>query len=316
MNIPIISIVVPVYNVEKYVGHCIQSILNQTYNKFELILVDDGSTDDSGKLCDEWAEKDNRIVVIHKENGGLSDARNAGIEIAKGEYLAFVDSDDYISPSMYQRLFSSVNNYDADIAMCLAYNIYDDDSTYYDIEFGNLTIFQKNEILKSLFNHKLNNFAWNKLYKRELFNDIRYPKGKIYEDLFTTYRLLDKCNKVVLDSSQLYYYRIRKDSIMGKARKVINPDKFQAFDEITDFLQGRDEVLSAAKKYMADDLVADVFKVIAAGTIKENAAFFGGIKQFLQNDIPFNKEKIVLYLSVCALWVLTFRYRIKKRLGS
>lgn len=312
---PQISIIVPVYKVEKYLEHCVNSILNQTFDDFELILVDDGSPDGCPQRCDEMAKKDNRIIVIHKTNGGLSDARNKGIDIAKGKYIAFVDSDDYIACDMYEKLYNNLKQNNADIAMCRAHNIYDDDFEHHKYNEGEIRVFLNDDILKALYSKKLDNFAWNKLYKRELFQNIRYPYGKIYEDLFTTYKLLDLSNCVVTDASKMYYYRIRKDSIMGKARRVINVDKFEAFAEIEKHFKDRTHVLNMAFEYACNDLMSDVFKVIGAQSVKENKPFFDELKLFVkQHRLKKSKAGKVLWLATHALWILKLRYSMQKLL--
>ena len=316
MKEPKISVIVPVYKVEKYLTHAVDSIINQTYKNLEIILVDDGSPDLCGKICDEYAKKDARIKVIHKENGGLADARNAGIDIAEGDFFGFVDSDDYLAPDMYERLLHNLIENDAQISMCLAYIVYDDDMSFYDIKKGEIKVFSEGEILENLFCGCLNNFAWNKLYKKELFQSIRYPKGKIYEDLFTTYKLFGLCKKVVFDGSKLYYYRIRKDSIMGMARRVIHLDKFEAFYEILNYSKDNKTLLDKAKAYMADDLAADTFKVIAADATDDNSAFFDKVKAFIKDaGLERSKSRTVLVLATRALWLLKLRYRLQKITG-
>ncbi len=316
MDKPLISIVVPIYKVEKYLEHCVKSILNQTITDIEVILVDDGSPDNCGAICDELAKTDSRIKVIHKPNGGLSDARNAGIEIAQGKYIGFIDSDDYIAPQMFEKLLGAIETQKADVSMCYACNIYDDDMEYRPCKTGDVTVFEGEEIMEALFRMKLNNFAWNKLYKIELFKEIRYPYGKIYEDLFTTYRIFGLCERVALDESQMYYYRIRRDSIMGKARKVINTDKFQAFSEIQEYLKGS-YVSRIAAEYMESDLMSDVFKVLVADTVKENKPFFDLLKLFItEQRIKMTKPYITLWLATHCIWILKLRYKIQKLIGA
>ncbi len=316
MDKPLISIVVPIYKVEKYLEHCVKSILNQTITDIEVILVDDGSPDNCGAICDELAKTDSRIKVIHKPNGGLSDARNAGIDIAEGKYIGLVDSDDYIAPTMYEKLLKAIEENKADASMCYACNIYDDDMEYRPCKTGDVDVFEGDAILDALFDKKLNNFAWNKLYKRELFDNIRYPFDKIYEDLFTTYKIFGNCKKVALDTSQMYYYRIRRDSIMGKARKVINTDKFEAFSEITEYTKGM-KVHSKAVLYMQNDLMSDVFKVLVADTIDENRSFFNLLKTFVKGQKrEITKPYITLWIATHCIWVLKLRYKIQKLIGA
>ena len=178
---PKISIIVPVYNVEKYLEKCVKSILNQTFTDFELILVDDGTPDSSGVICDQFAEKDERIKVIHKKNGGLSDARNTGIEVAKGEYIGFVDSDDYIAEDMYELLYTNIVNEEADLSICGIYDVYENKEAQKRIR--QYMILNKFEAIKVILEAKIVSVhAVNKLYKKELFTHVRYPVGKITED--------------------------------------------------------------------------------------------------------------------------------------
>ena len=210
----LVSVIVPIYKVEKYLRKCIDSILEQTYRNLEIILVDDGSPDDCGRICDEYAEKDPRIKVIHKENGGLSDARNWGIEKAAGDYIAFVDSDDWIKADMIEYLLHGISEYHADIAVCNLYYVsqykytvknYSEDKTY-----------TAKDMLFELFDDKIDNYAWNKLYKRELWSDVRYPVGKNFEDILTIYKVLEKAKNIVVLKEPKYYYLLRDDSISGR----------------------------------------------------------------------------------------------------
>ncbi len=212
---PLISVIVPIYNVEKYLDRCIESIVNQTYENLEIILVDDGSPDKSPKMCDEWAKKDKRIKVIHKENGGLSDARNSGIDIAKGEYLTFIDSDDYVEKDYVEFLYKNLIDNNADISMGKQYVRYPDKT----LNTGSEEIYIVNPhdcFDKLLYSEDFDVSAWAKLYKKELFKEVRYPVGRLFEDSATTYKLIDKSKIVVLNSKPIYNYIIREDSITTK----------------------------------------------------------------------------------------------------
>ena len=208
----LISVVVPVYKVEKYLERCIQSIVTQSYGNIEIILVDDGSPDKCPIICDQWKEKDSRIRVIHKKNGGLSDARNEGIRIAKGEYIAFVDSDDYVHPQFIEILYSVITQRQADVVAC-EYEEVSADSVlnvtkkiyFDDISFKQLIEYTPTAIA---FN------VWNKLYKRELFDSIQFPVGKIHEDVGIWWELLYYAKNIVAISDRLYYYCQNQDSIM------------------------------------------------------------------------------------------------------
>ena len=214
-----ISVIVPIYNVERYLRECVDSILAQTYTNIEIILVNDGSLDRCGDICDEYARKDNRIVVINKENGGLSDARNAGIDIASGEYLHFIDSDDWVEADMLEVLYHNLVKHDADISCC---------GYFYSYVNSNKPLNDKDEII--IFNNKqaieqilldkyktMPTIAPCKLYKRYIFNEIRYPFGKHHEDEFVIVDVLSKAHIIVIDTTPKYYYRQRKGSIVRGA---------------------------------------------------------------------------------------------------
>lgn len=215
MGNDLISIIIPVYKVEEYLEKCIESVLKQTYTNLQIILVDDGSPDNCGKICYEYAKKDPRIEVIHKVNGGLSDARNVGIAKAKGKYIGFVDSDDYIKEDMYEILINLIKEYDADVSICNLYDVIDGKEYIRNNENG-IQEYSRLEILKEvLLDKNIQSYAWNKLYKKELFDEIKYPIGKKYEDIGTTFYVFEKCNKIVVTSKPEYYYLKRSDSLVN-----------------------------------------------------------------------------------------------------
>lgn len=213
---PKLSVVVPVYKVEQYIHQCVDSILDQTFTDFEIILVDDGSPDKCGEICDEYAKKDSRVKVIHKKNGGLSDARNFGIDIAQGEYITFVDSDDKIDKYMYYDMLKNLEENDLDIICCDTYIVRGNNKKFRP-RYDNDKIFDKNESIVEILNGNIDNAAWNKIYKRCLFEKIRYPKGRIYEDVATTYKLFYLANRVGYLKKPYYYYYKRKGSIVASA---------------------------------------------------------------------------------------------------
>lgn len=214
-----LSIVVPVYNVEKYITKCIESILIQQYENMEIILVDDGSTDRSGKICDSFAEIDSRVKVIHQINQGLSAARNAGIDMAVGEYITFVDSDDYIHPQMYSVMMEQFKDVRTDIVVCDYQEVQEGESQSIKEVNNLMPVLMDTSVLKNgyLMYEKKTRFvvAWNKIYRRKLFEGIRYPIGKVHEDAFTTYKLMYVARDVVYIDCPLYFYLIRSTSIMG-----------------------------------------------------------------------------------------------------
>lgn len=229
-----VSIIVPVYQVEKYIRQCVDSILAQTFTDFELILVDDGSKDMSGKICDEYAGMDGRVKVIHKENGGLSDARNIGMDQAVGHYFMFVDSDDYIAPTMVECLYENISNEKADIAACNYLYFFENDRKKDFSTNINAEILTGKEIFynrKNERNYGVWTVAWNKLYKKETFGKVRFRFGKYHEDEFWANDIYQMDIKVVMIPECLYYYRQRDNSIMGKKNIEKNFDIIEAFQE-------------------------------------------------------------------------------------
>lgn len=215
MDNELISVVVPVYNVEKYVKDCVDSILNQSYKQLEIILVDDGSTDSSGFICDKFCEENKNIKVIHKENGGLSDARNVAIDISTGQYITFIDSDDTIKEDYISFLYKIAIDNQCDISICDFEYVNEKGKLLNNIRnSGNIVIYDRKTAIRNLVEGKeINSSASMKLYRTQLFEGIRYPKGKIYEDLATTYKLFLKANKIVRGDKALYIYLYRKGSI-------------------------------------------------------------------------------------------------------
>ena len=211
----LISLIVPIYNVEGYLRKCIDSILVQTYNNLEILLVNDGSPDSSGIICDEYAKKDPRIKVIHKENGGLSDARNKGLDIAVGNYIGFVDGDDYIEPDMYQTLYHLIKEYNTDLSM-ISYNNVKNGITRPRVNTNTIRIFEKMEALQSIIIDKeIQSYVWNKLYKAEILQDIRFPIGIMYEDVSTMLKIFKKMNNIVYFETPKYNYVFRENSIVN-----------------------------------------------------------------------------------------------------
>lgn len=244
----LISIIIPVYKVEKYLEKCIQSVINQTYENLQIILVDDGSPDNCGKICDEYAKKDHRIEVIHKSNGGLSDARNKGLEIAKGEYIGFIDSDDYIESDMYEVLYNLLKQYNADVSICNFYTVSQGKIAIKNAENG-IKEYNRIEILKEvLLDNNIQSYAWNKLYKKELFDEIKYPVGKKYEDIGTTFYLLEKCNKVVVTGKPEYYYINRQDSIVNNVTETTITDYIELIMQRYDYIEENIKELSSYNK--------------------------------------------------------------------
>ena len=235
---PLISVIVPVYNVENYLDKSIGSILAQTYQNLELILVDDGSKDASGAMCDAWRAKDARIRVIHQTNGGQALARNHGIDEAAGAYLAFIDSDDWIAPDYLETLYRLLQEHRAEISICDKQMIYESGGQAKSSEEEDqIREYTNREALKALFyQREIDNSPWGKLYRASLFNGVRFPEGKIYEDLGTIYRLLYQCDRVVRTSRKLYYYLQREGSTMYRTFGRSKMDRIEMSQNILDFI--------------------------------------------------------------------------------
>jgi glycosyltransferase involved in cell wall biosynthesis len=242
---PKISIIVPIYNVEKYLSKCIDSILAQTFSDFELILVNDGSPDNCGEICDKYGEKDERIKVIHKENGGLSSARNAGIKMATGIYLGFIDSDDYIDEKMYEILYLNAVNHSSDVVVCDFLKVSEGEcllNSKSELEIDVLHFTNKQALEQLYISEKEQRVKWviacNKLYKRSLFDHLEFKLNRLYEDEFIAHEILYKSSKVTLITKQLYYYVQRENSIVGSSFTIKKLDRVYALKERADFFRG------------------------------------------------------------------------------
>lgn len=212
-DLPLISVIVPVYRVEEYLDRCIGSIVEQTYSNLEILLVDDGSPDRSGEICDRWAQRDSRVRVIHKQNAGAGAARNTALDAARGEILAFVDSDDYLAPDMYAHLFALLNT-GADIAEC-GYVLTDGDDASFSGENGGVQYYTPQEAMAAhIWETAFRQVIWNKLYRRQMVGQIRFPVGQKIDDEFFTYQVLGNAKRLVRSDKIGYAYRQQPDSVM------------------------------------------------------------------------------------------------------
>lgn len=276
-----ISVIVPVYNVEQYLERCVDSIINQTYTNLEIILVNDGSTDNSGKLCDELAKKDERIRVIHKGNGGLSDARNRGIDEAESDLVGFIDSDDYIDSDMYEVLLKNLNNTDADLSMCALYDVYNNtpEAQVTNKETWELS---SEQAIKMVMEAKiLSVTAVNKLYRKSLFTDLKFEVGKIAEDAFIMIKLLDKCEKIVATNEKKYYYVHRENSITTQKFSTKFLNVIEAYEQNSNII---------SEKYP---------KLKDVAQTRMNWAYFYVLDRLLLDDNYNDKElenKLISYL--------------------
>ena len=222
----LISVIVPVYNTERYLDQCIGSIIDQSYQNLEIILIDDGSTDGSSEKCDCYAQKEPRIRVIHKKNGGQSSARNVGLDICKGEYISFVDSDDWIASDMYATLLGQLEKYNASLAICGRYDAFEgsEEKTVGKV-LGNNGLFDSYDILPKMTMGQASDFSvCDKLYRRDLWKNVRFPNGEIYEDFAVMYKILITAQKVVLCDTPFYVYFHRKNSTVTSGFREASTD--------------------------------------------------------------------------------------------
>ena len=240
----LISVIIPIYNVEKYLRRCLDSICNQMYQNLEIVLVDDGSTDSSGKIADEYARRDTRFHVMHKQNGGLSDARNAGLSYCHGTYIVFVDSDDYVTEDYVMVLYDLLKHNHADISVVSLTHQEEELSKISDSAAAK--IYNTKEALQDLLYQRISASANAKMYRAELFSDIRYPKGRLYEDVIATYQIFEKATKVVWCDIKKYWYYVRTDSIVRSAFNVKKMDYVYNCEEVLEEVKKKYPALSKA----------------------------------------------------------------------
>lgn len=288
----LISVIIPVYRVEAYLKRCVDSVLAQTYTHMEVILVDDGSPDGCPSICDAYAEQDARVTVIHQENAGLSGARNAGIDRAKGAYLAFVDSDDYLAPDFLERLYQACVDTNSEMSVCRWE--YVKGESIPEKGTGKTEIFTGRQMLANLYTPDGAYFvvAWNKLYKKELFEKIRYPLGRIHEDEATTYRIYDKVRKAAYVDRSLYGYFVAPSSIT----RGFNPrrlDWVTAVAERIDFFEERGyrELMVPALQAFADGSIDIYFGLrdFLPGSEREQEVIRSYIRRGLRRVKPYGK---------------------------
>lgn len=259
-----ISVIVPVYKVESYLNRCVDSIINQTYKDLEVILVDDGSPDKCPQICDEYAAKDHRIKVIHKHNGGQSEARNKALDVATGDYISFVDSDDWLVPNMYETLMREMSDKTCDIGMCARYVVTCKEITIYSAFSDGMTK-TKEEVMPIILKDIIGSQPWDKIYKKELWDGIRFPVGRVYEDIATLYLVFEKCHHFCYINTPLYYYRLNNvgTSFSERPNKIF--DTFCSFRERLEFAENKYPMVS-------DKCLALAFGV-AMGTINYHLRF-------------------------------------------
>lgn len=248
-----ISVIVPVYNVELYLRRCLDSIISQSYENLEIILVDDGSLDNCGAICDEYAAKDRRIRAIHKINGGVASARNIGLAVATGDWVGWVDSDDWIEPEMFEVMLKSAENYDADIVICSRVESYPDYSLH--VDWQQLGLLNKKQAIALLVeDNLLQSYLWDKLWKRKLFHDITIPQLKVFEDMAVMYRLFMRAERIVCLPDKFYHYEHHEAGLTAELSlesKInffqVNRERFENLEQdFPQFIEGSSQVLARA----------------------------------------------------------------------
>lgn len=295
----VVSVIIPVYNVENYLKDCVDSVVSQTAKNIEIILVDDGSTDSSGELCDKIAKTDRRIAVFHKKNGGLSDARNFGLNYANGEYIVFIDSDDVVDKCMIEKLYDMVSENKCDIGII-------DPAHFYDSAVPNYVNVRHTEILDSssaictmLYQKKFLVSATGKIYKKQLFDSIKFPVGMIFEDIAIMYKLFDICRKVAYNSSKLYGYRHRNGSITTNGFSARDLDILQICDEMTMYFEKSNNAISRAVKCYT-----------------LNANFRVYLNCYNNSEYAIEKEKCAKYIkNNCNDVLFNFKTRLKLKIA-
>ena len=312
-----ISIIIPIYKVERYLERCINSVLLQSFSNIEIILVDDGSPDNCGKICDDFASRDPRIVVIHKQNGGLSSARNAGIDIAKGDYLMFIDSDDYVEPDFCEKAYRCVTDNNV---LCASFGYFEHWSDRTD-EFhtSEAKLISANDAIKKLITRDdvIFNFAWNKIYHKSLFKNIRYPEGRYYEDQGTTYKLFDAAKNIYIAPTMLYHYNRRQETItqalgieQTRDPKILN-DIFDLWCERLAFVERKYPDL---KNSVLNQIVGVIVRSFNVLTWKNDRVLITKFEQFLNinkqeiTSLSINSKWLKLYYSCFNLYRFVIKY--------
>lgn len=318
-----ISIIVPIYNVEKYLDKCIKSIVNQSFKNLEIILVDDGSLDICPAICDEWTKKDYRIKVIHKENGGLSDARNAGLSVASGDYIAFVDSDDYIEPDMYEMLLKVAIDNNCDIVSCKLRMVYKNDiNLIANDDTGEVIYYSTEDAMSALIDDKIRQVVWNKLYKADIIKNIPFDVGKYHEDEFWSYQAIGNATKIATIDYTGYNYLQRSGSIMGNGYSLKRLDAVDAKSLRLEYLDKNFPVLSQ------QGLINLIFTCIYHGQLslkyldkKDKKIALNKLKKIIKKsisvlsfDILSKKQKIWIYLLKISFFY-TCKFRNIIRIG-
>ena len=300
----VISVIVPIYNVEKYLERCVESIVNQTYKKLEIILVDDGSTDSSSEICDKWGRIDSRIVVVHQINMGSPAAKNTGLKKASGDYIAFVDADDYLATDMYQIMVDQMITQAADIVIC-GVNWVEENGEILRIESASKKTLNNYSALNELLNNSsVKEQVWDKLYRREVVDDIWFVENKKIDDVFWTYRVIGNANTIEVVQSPLYYYLQREDSVMGRGYRSFWIQTIEAYQIRCEYI--KKEFPSLYNSSLLNYLGTCMYHLQKALYHHNDKSLIIRIKEY----IKYTKHKTIDYSSLSFLhrfWFMSFR---------
>ena len=310
----LLSVIIPIYNVEKYLDKCILSVINQTYTNLEIILVDDGSKDASRLICDKYAKQDNRIIVIHKENAGLSSARNKGLDVAKGEYIAFLDSDDYISEEMYEKLIDVIEFNNCDIAACAVQSVLENGQVINKINYDNsLSLLSMPEVITDLYGQTKVRFeVWNKVFTRQIIGKTRFILGQIYEDVNFDRLVFTRITKYGFLNTPLHFYLTKRE---GNTNSYFSEKKLNIYNELDKFIETvkelnlSEDIVERFEKIKLNFCMSHILAIKEYKVTKE-------VKDFLKQKFKElkRKNKNNKYVSKIPVLVFSFSPRLYKKL--
>lgn len=314
---PLISIIIPVYNIDNYVSRCVESVISQSYENLDILLIDDGSDDASGEICDQYGEKYSRIRVIHKANGGLSEARNVGIEAAKGEYIAFLDGDDFITKNYVANLFNAIEQSLCDLAISMFMNVVDGQKINLNTDdvLENFRVVSSEECLKSLLYQKgIETSAPGKIYKRELIGDLRFPVGKLYEDVMFTVQMIARSARVAIIDNVDYMYYQRQGSIQYQQFDRRKMDSIRHSLELEQFIEQNYPKLIGASHCRRFNAVCNIVLQIPPGEFPEEKQYLWTMIKKLRVEVIADpesrmKSKIAASVSFLGYGILRILYK-------
>ena len=282
----LVSIIIPIYNVEKYLEKCIKSIINQTYRNLEIILINDGSTDESANICEKYKNQDNRIVFINKKNGGAASAKNEGLKVAKGDYITFVDSDDFIELDMIEYMVNTIKKYNSDIVQCNFTNLYKNTEKFKQDKIIEQKITSK-DFLELFLTKWDSSLFWNKLFKREVIENIFFKEGRCIDDEFFTYKCVINSKNIVTSNKIVYNYRMRKSGVMKSesSQKQILKDRI-------DYLYERYELVTQIYEDLDDIFLENLLTYYLI--ISSNHYIDKNILDYMKNKLKLIKGKIIV----------------------